>query len=156
MGWNVHLRAAPVGEKIRPSSFAPPRLSPASHQGNFCGPLRTGARRRSVRAIRRRGKRVRPATDPRDGAVPAVGFYLGELLGLLALAHGLAWWLWRHERAVPVALAVAAALFAYAHFAGTPYQAAKSIVVAAPLAMLIAGQPPDDGSRFNRRRRYSA
>jgi len=22
--------------------------------------------------------------------------------------------------------------------------------------MLIAGQPPDDGSRFNRRRRYSA
>jgi hypothetical protein len=76
--------------------------------------------------------------DPGDGAMPAVGFYLGELLGLLALAHGLAWWLWRHERAVPVALAVAAALFAYAHFAGTPYQAAKSIVIAAPLAMLIA------------------
>jgi len=25
-----------------------------------------------------------------------------------------------------------------------------------PLAMLIAGQPSDDGSRFNRRRRYSA
>ena len=78
--------------------------------------------------------------DPGDGAVPAVGFYLGELLGLLALAHGLAWWLWRHERAVPIALAVAAALFAYAHFAGTPYQAAKSIVIAAPLAMLIAAR----------------
>ena len=38
------------------------------------------------------------------------------------------------------ALAVAAALFAYAHFAGTPYQAAKSIVIAAPLAMLIAAR----------------
>ncbi|HEY7151652.1 MAG TPA: hypothetical protein VH391_08215 [Solirubrobacterales bacterium] len=78
--------------------------------------------------------------DPGDGAVPAVGFYLGELLGLVALAHGLVWWLWRRERAVPAALAVAAALYAYAHFAGTPYQAAKSIVIAAPLAMLIAGR----------------
>lgn len=28
MGWNVHLRAAPVGEKIRPSSFAPPACLP--------------------------------------------------------------------------------------------------------------------------------
>jgi hypothetical protein len=76
--------------------------------------------------------------DPGDGAVPAIGFYLGELLGIAALAHGLAWWLSRRERAVPTALAVAAALYAYAHFAGTPYQAAKSIVIAAPLAMLIA------------------
>jgi hypothetical protein len=35
---------------------------------------------------------------------------------------------------------VAVALYAYAHFAGTPYQAAKSIVIAAPLAMLIAAR----------------
>ena len=72
--------------------------------------------------------------------MPAAGFYLGELLGLAALAYGLAWWLRRRERAVPAALAVAAALFAYAHFAGTPYQAAKSIVIAAPLAMLISAR----------------
>jgi len=75
--------------------------------------------------------------DPGDGAMPAVGFYLGELLGIVALAYGLLWWLRRSERAVPAALAVAAALYAYAHLAGTPYQAAKSIVIAAPLAMLI-------------------
>jgi hypothetical protein len=50
---------------------------------------------------------------------------------------------------------VAAALYAYAHFAGTPYQAAKAIVIASPLAMLIAaralisGEPaiPLDGLR---------
>jgi hypothetical protein len=78
--------------------------------------------------------------DPGDGAMPAVGFYLGDALALAALAYGLAWWLRRGERAVPAALAVAAALFAYAHFAGTPYQAAKSIVIASPLAMLIAAR----------------
>jgi hypothetical protein len=78
--------------------------------------------------------------DPGDGAVPAAVFYLGELLGLLALAYGLVWWLGRRLRAVPSAFAVAAALFAYAHFTGTPYQAAKSIVIAAPLAMLISAR----------------
>jgi hypothetical protein len=85
--------------------------------------------------------------DPGDGAMPAVGFYLGELLGLCALAYGLAWWLRRGERAVPAALAVAVALYAYAHFAGTPYQAAKSIVVASPLAMLIAVRALLSGDR---------
>jgi hypothetical protein len=78
--------------------------------------------------------------DPGDGAVPAAGFHLGALLGLIALAYGLAWWLWRRERAVPAALAVAAALYAYAHLAGTPYQAAKAIVIAAPLAMLVTAR----------------
>ncbi len=77
---------------------------------------------------------------PGDGAMPAAGFYLGEALGLAALAYGLAWWLRRGERAVPAALAAAAVLFAYAHFAGTPYQAAKAIVIASPLAMLIAAR----------------
>ena len=72
--------------------------------------------------------------------MPAAGYYLGEALGLAALAYGLAWWLRRGERAVPAALAAAAALFAYAHFAGTPYQAAKAIVIASPLAMLIAAR----------------
>jgi len=76
--------------------------------------------------------------DPGDGEMPAVGYYVGELLGLAALAYGLAWWLRRREWAVPSALTVAVALYAYAHFAGTPYQAAKATVIASPLAMLIA------------------
>ena len=78
--------------------------------------------------------------DPGDGAVPALGYYLGELLGLAALAYGLVWWLRRSEWAVPSALAVAMVLYAYAHFAGTPYQAAKATVIAAPLAMLTAAR----------------
>jgi hypothetical protein len=76
--------------------------------------------------------------DPGDGAMPAVGYYLGEILGLAALAYGLAWWLRCSEWAVPSALATAVVLYAYAHFAGTPYQAAKATVIASPLAMLIA------------------
>jgi hypothetical protein len=76
--------------------------------------------------------------DPGDGAVPAFGYYLGELLGIAALAYGLAWWLRRSERAVPAALCAAVVLFAYAHFTGTPYQAAKATVIASPLAMMIA------------------
>ncbi|OLE35430.1 MAG: hypothetical protein AUG48_10640 [Actinobacteria bacterium 13_1_20CM_3_68_9] len=78
--------------------------------------------------------------DPGDGAMPALGFYLGEALGLAGLAYGLAWWLRRGERAVPAALAAGVALYAYAHFAGTPYQAAKSIVIASPVAMLIVAR----------------
>jgi hypothetical protein len=78
--------------------------------------------------------------DPGDGAMPAAGYYLGEALGLAALVYGLAWWLLRGERAVPATLAAAAALFAYAHLAGTPYQAAKAIAIASPLAMLIAAR----------------
>jgi hypothetical protein len=76
--------------------------------------------------------------DPGDGAMPAVGYYLGELLGLAALAYGLAWWLRRREWAVPSALAAAVALYTYAHFGGTAYQAAKATVIASPLAMMIA------------------
>jgi hypothetical protein len=75
--------------------------------------------------------------DPGDGAMPAAGYYLGEVLGLAALAYGLAWWVRRREWAVPSAFAIAVALYAYAHFAGTPYQAAKAVVIASPLAMLI-------------------
>jgi len=78
--------------------------------------------------------------EPGAGAMPAAGFYLGGVLAVVALVHGLAWWLRRGEAAVPAALAVGAAVFAYAHFAGTPYQAAKAIAIASPLAMLIAAR----------------
>jgi hypothetical protein len=78
--------------------------------------------------------------DPGDGAVPAIGYYLGEVLALAALAYGLAWWIRRRELAVPAALATAAVLILYALVSGTPYQEGKAIAIAAPLAMLIAAR----------------
>lgn len=74
------------------------------------------------------------------GAAPSIAFWLGGLLGFAALAFGLRWWLARGERAVPAALAVAAGLYLYALIAGTPYQEAKAIAIAAPLAMLISAR----------------
>jgi hypothetical protein len=79
--------------------------------------------------------------DPGAGFAPALAFYLGGALALAAVIHGLLWWLRRGERAVPAGLATAAALWAYAYAAGTPYQESKALVVAAPLAMLVASRP---------------
>ena len=76
--------------------------------------------------------------EPGDGSVPAVGFYLGAAFGLGALGFGLAWWWRRGERAVPAALASAALLWLYSLVAGTPYQEAKALVIAAPLVALIS------------------
>ena len=78
--------------------------------------------------------------DPGDGAVPAIGYYLGDVLALAALVYGLAWWIRRRELAVPAALATAAVLILYALVSGTPYQEAKAIMIAAPLAMLVAAR----------------
>jgi hypothetical protein len=76
--------------------------------------------------------------DPGEGAAPALIYWLGTALGALVLGLGL-WWWWRsEERAVPCALAAAVLLYLYAVAAGTPYQEAKAIALAAPLAMLIA------------------
>lgn len=76
--------------------------------------------------------------DPGDGAAPAWSYWAGAGLAAAVTGYGVYWWLERRELAVPAALAAAAALFAYAYFAGTPYQEAKAIAVAAPLAALIA------------------
>jgi hypothetical protein len=76
--------------------------------------------------------------DPGEGAAPASIYWLGSILGAVALAFGLSWW-WRWgERAVPCALVAAGALYLYALAAGTPYQEAKAIALAAPPAMLIS------------------
>jgi hypothetical protein len=76
--------------------------------------------------------------EPGDGAVPAVVFYLGAAVAAAALGFGLRWWWRERERAVPAALAAAAALWLYSRVAGTPYQEAKALVLAAPLVMLIS------------------
>jgi hypothetical protein len=78
--------------------------------------------------------------EPGDGAAPAAVFYLGAALGLGALGFGLAWWWRRGDRAVPAALAAAAVLWLYALAAGTPYQEAKALVIAAPLVGLISAR----------------
>jgi hypothetical protein len=75
--------------------------------------------------------------DPGDGAAPAIAFYLGSLLGALALLLALSRWLRRGETAVPAALVGAIAIYAAAWAFSTPYAAAKAIMMIAPLAMLI-------------------
>ena len=76
--------------------------------------------------------------DPGDGAVPAVVFYAGVLLGALALLVSLRRWLRRGETAVPAALLGAALVYVAALAAATPYTAAKAVMMIAPLAMLIS------------------
>ncbi len=79
--------------------------------------------------------------EPGGGFAPAFAFWIGAALAAAVLAWGLAWWLRRRELAVPAALAAAALLILYALVGGTPYQEAKAISIAAPLAMLVAVRP---------------
>jgi hypothetical protein len=76
--------------------------------------------------------------EPGDGAVPAVVFYFGAAVAAIALGFGLRFWWRERERAVLAALTAAAALWLYSRVAGTPYQEAKALVLAAPLVMLIS------------------
>jgi hypothetical protein len=73
---------------------------------------------------------------PGDGAVPAVGYYLGTAFASVLLLYGLAWCWVRRETAIIAGLVAAAAVYAAARLGGTPYTAAKAIEVAAPLAAL--------------------
>jgi hypothetical protein len=97
--------------------------------------------------------------EPGDGTIPAIVFYLGAAIAAAALAHGLRWWWRRGDRAVPAALGAAVLLWLYALLAGTPYQEAKALVLAAPLVILIsiraiAERAPDlaEARRILRRR----
>jgi hypothetical protein len=78
--------------------------------------------------------------DPGDGAVPAVVFYAGILLGALALAVALGRWLRRGETAVPAALLASVIVWAAAAIAATPYTAAKAVMMIAALAMLVSAR----------------
>jgi hypothetical protein len=73
---------------------------------------------------------------PGDGAVPAIGYYLGAAFGLLLLLYGIVRCWRRHETALLAGLAAAALAYAGARLGGTPYTAAKALEIAAPLAAL--------------------
>lgn len=73
---------------------------------------------------------------PGDGAVPALGYYLGIAFGLALFAYGLGR-LWRgRERAILAGVAAAALAYVAARVGGTPYTAAKAIEIGAPLVAL--------------------
>ncbi|HEX6782668.1 MAG TPA: hypothetical protein VF125_11660 [Solirubrobacterales bacterium] len=73
---------------------------------------------------------------PGDGAVPALGYYLGIAFGLALLAYGVAQLWRRREAAIIGSLGAAALAYAAACVAGTPYTAAKAIEITAPLVAL--------------------
>jgi hypothetical protein len=87
------------------------------------------------------------------GGLPAVAFYAGSLLALLALSLGMPRWIRRHGWAVPAALGTAIVIYIGARALGTVYTSAKALAVAAPLITLIAlgGLLGGSGGRPGRR-----
>jgi hypothetical protein len=73
---------------------------------------------------------------PGDGAVPAIGYYLGAAFALVLLLYGVVRCWRRRESAVLAGLAAAVVAYAAARVGGTPYTAAKAIEVGAPLVSL--------------------
>ena len=85
---------------------------------------------------------VWPASNYRLNA--AGGAHLSGLataIAALAVMLGAAWWLRRRQYAVPVALAACAVLYLAALAGSGEYSQAKALIIAAPLAMLIAIRP---------------
>ena len=74
---------------------------------------------------------------PGDGAVPALGYYLGAAFALVLLVHGI--WRGAKDREVAILAGRAAATLAYAagRLGGTAYASAKAIEVAAPICALV-------------------
>lgn len=77
---------------------------------------------------------------PGDGAVPAFAFYLGALLGALALAIGVSAATRTGETALLAALAAALAIWLGARIASTPYTAAKALAVLGGAVMLLSAR----------------
>jgi hypothetical protein len=78
---------------------------------------------------------------PGDGAVPALGYYLGVAFALALFAYGLVWLWRRREGAILSGLAAGALAYAAARVAGTPYTAAKALEIGAPLVALAVLLP---------------
>ncbi len=79
--------------------------------------------------------------SPGDGAVPALGYYLGAAFAAVLLLYGLVLCWRRRESALISALLAAAGIYAIARLGGTPYTAAKAVVIAAPLAAAVIVVP---------------
>jgi hypothetical protein len=85
---------------------------------------------------------VWPATDYRleaPGGAHLTG--LAAAIGVLALVAGTAWWVRRRELAVPLGLAACALLYLASLPTSGDYASAKALMIAAPLAMLVAIRP---------------
>jgi hypothetical protein len=83
-----------------------------------------------------------PASNYRLDA--AGGAHLTGLAGaiaILALLVGVAWWVSRRELTIPVALGACAALYLVSLPFSGDYSQAKALMIAAPLAMLVAIRP---------------
>jgi len=66
---------------------------------------------------------------------------LATAIAALAILAGAIWWLRRRELAVPIAIGACAILYLAALAGSGEYSQAKALVIAAPLAMLIAIRP---------------
>lgn len=75
--------------------------------------------------------------SPGDGAVPALGYYLGSAFAAILLVYGLVLCWRRREFVLLSGLVAVVGVYALARAGGTPYTAAKAIVVAAPVVALV-------------------
>jgi hypothetical protein len=89
-----------------------------------------------------------------EGGVRLPG--LAGTISILALLVGVAWWVARREATIPIALGAAALLYlASLPFSGD-YSQAKALMIAAPLAMLVALRPLlEEFPRLSRRAEMS-
>ena len=97
-----------------------------------------------------------PASNYRlDGAGGADLPGLAGAIAVLALLVGVAWWVARREATIPIALGACAALYLISLPSSGDYSQAKALMIAAPLAMLVAIKPllwefPSLGTRRGR------
>jgi hypothetical protein len=73
------------------------------------------------------------------GGAPLAG--LAGAIAVLALLVGVVWWVRRRELTIPVALGACAALYLVSLPFSGDYSQAKALMIAAPLAMLVAVRP---------------
>ncbi|HUB99858.1 MAG TPA: hypothetical protein VMS11_08540 [Solirubrobacterales bacterium] len=66
---------------------------------------------------------------------------LAGAIAILALLVGVAWWVARREATIPIALGACAALYLASLPSSGDYSQAKALMIAAPLAMLVAVKP---------------
>jgi hypothetical protein len=83
-----------------------------------------------------------PASNYRlDAAGGAELRGLAGAIAILALLVGVAWWVWRRQLAVPIALGGSAILYLASLPSSGDYSQAKALIIAAPLAMLVTVKP---------------